>query len=170
VQQPITAATFTVAILLAASTFASAQQFVPTGRDTLRRLPGIEVVVEPLQPELERAGLTSEVVSAEVSSRLRAAGIVLYPSQRDNPSPSKPYLYIHLNAINLPRGGGYAVAIQVHVRQTLQSLTTESRVVNAMSWDSHNIVVAGPTTLREGTSQELRALVDTFIVDWRAVH
>jgi uncharacterized lipoprotein YmbA len=43
-------------MLAACASAPSAQMFVTTGRDTLRSLPGVEVVVDPVQSELERAG------------------------------------------------------------------------------------------------------------------
>jgi hypothetical protein len=147
-----------------------AQLFVPTGRDTLRGLPGVEVLVEPLQPQLDRAGLSSAAFAADVSAQLRTAGIKVFANQRENPSQAKPYVYLHINVASVPRSGGYAVGIQLHLRQTLGSLVTESRVVNAMSWDAHNVIVASPAMLRDEIGIEVRALVRTFIEDWKSVH
>ena len=100
---------------------------------------------------------------------MKTAGITIYPSQRENPSPSKPYLYVHVNAAAAERGG-YAVAIQVHLRQTLASLTTVSRIVNAMSWDAHDVSVMPSVLLKEDVSDGVEALVARFIADWQAVH
>ncbi len=152
------------------SSGAGAQMFVATGRDTLRGLPGVEVLVEPLQPELEQGGLTAASIAAQVTQQLKAAGITIYASQRDNPSTSKPYLYVHVNGINDERRIGYAVAIQVHLRQTLASLTTESRVVNAMSWDAHSVAMIPSVMLKSDVSDEIESLVTRFVADWRAVH
>lgn len=147
-----------------------AQLFVATGRDTLRGLPGVEVMVEPLQTELEDAGLSGGALTSEIRKQLAVAGITIYASQRQNPSPSQPYLYVHLNAVSSPDGRDMAVAIQVHVRQTLASLTTESKVVNAMSWDAHSVRLMAPAMVARDVPNELRDLVARFITDWRAVH
>jgi hypothetical protein len=62
-----------------------------------------------------------------------------------------------------------AVAIQVHLRQTVRSTVTSSNIVNAMTWDQHTVAAA---TAAEGA--QLRDLVlemiDHFVADWRAVH
>ncbi len=152
------------------SSDASAQLFVSTGRDTLRGLPGVEVLIEPLQPELERAGVTGALMAASVTQQLKAAGITVYADQRQNPSPSQPYLYVHVNAAPDERSGAFAVAIQVHLRQTLSSLTTESRVVNAMSWDAHSVAVMPVAMLKADVADEVQDLVARFVADWRAVH
>ena len=147
---------------------ASAQMFTPTGRETLRGLPGLEVLIESIPPELERAGLTTAGLRTELEQRLKAGGVAVYASQKENPSPAKPYLYVHLNPLELP-GQLQAVAIQVHVRQTLQSLVTNSHIVNAMTWDRHTVIAMRPTDMSL-LKETVLEMVDGFIADWRAVH
>ena len=146
---------------------ASAQQFVNTGRDTLRGLTGVEVLVEPVQQEIERAGLTAASIRSDVEQQLRAGGLTVYASQAANASLAKPYLYVHLNAVALQ--GRLAVGVQLQLRQTLRSPVTGSNVVNAMTWDQENVVVVEARNLQPVRS-ELRAYVGTFIRDWLAVH
>src|SRR3954471_3360077 len=102
---------------------AGAQQFIQTGRDTLRGLPGLEVIVEPLAPELLPGGISAAKIRANIEMQLRAAGITVYGSQALNESAAKPYLYVQVNGLPLQRQG-YALAIQVQVRQTLRSPVT----------------------------------------------
>jgi len=156
-------------MLAGAVSDASAQMFVTTGRDTLRSLPGIEVVVESLPPELERAGLKTIDVRADVDRRLRAKGIPIFGSQGANPSEAKPYLYVHLNVLPIPGGNLYAIAIQVQVRQTVRSLATSSNIVDAMTWDSHT-VVGVPAGELASVRDEIGEHIDRFVSDWTAVH
>ena len=156
-------------MLVGAVSDASAQMFVTTGRDTLRSLPGIEVVVESLPPELERAGLKTIDVRADVDRRLRAKGISIFGSQGANPSEAKPYLYVHLNVLPIPGGNLYAIAIQVQVRQTVRSLATSSNIVDAMTWDSHT-VVGVPAGELASVRDEIGEHIDRFVSDWTAVH
>jgi hypothetical protein len=155
-----------MALLFAAG--ASAQMFIATGRDTLRGLPGVELVVEDVPPELPQAEVATAALRAAVEQRLRARGITVYASQRDNPSLAKAYLYVHLNALSLP-GSLNAVAIQVHLRQTVRSTVTSSNIVNAMTWDNHTVAAvaaADGAPLRDLVLE----MVDHFVEDWRAVH
>lgn len=165
------AGVFTAALLLLAAGAADAngQMFVSTGRDTLRGLPGVEVLVEGLQPELERSGLTGAAIRADVERRLRDAGIVVYASQTTNPSLAKAYLYVHINALTLPQDAGYAIAVQVQLRQTLRSPVTGSNIVNAMTWDAQN-VLGVPTSALQTVRAEVLTFVDQFAEDWAAVH
>ena len=147
---------------------AQAQQFLSTGRDTLRGLPGVEVLVEPLAPELEQSGLRGSVIRANAEAQLRAGGIQVYSAQTDNPSPAKAYLYVHVSGLSLQRQG-FALAVQVHLRQTLRSLVTGSAIVNAMSWDQQMVMVVPPGSSMRVVEVEVRSLVDQFVQDWRAV-
>ena len=158
-----------VACLMLPASATDAQQFVSTGRDTLRGLTGLEVVVESLPPELQRAGLSADTIRAGLERRLRSTGITVYPSQRTNPGPAQPYLYLHTNAVSFEQGSLFAVAIQVQVRQTLQSLVTGSKIVDAMTWDSHDVVVVSAPRIGE-IQAEIQLHVDRFVEDWTAVH
>jgi hypothetical protein len=158
-----------VLVLVLAVSEARAQQFIQTGKDTLRGLPGVEVLVEPLAPELERAGLMASAIHANVERYLREHTIQVYANQTGNPSEAKPYLYVQVSGLSLPRQG-YALAVDVQVRQTLRSLVTGSAIVNAMSWDQQIVMVVLPGDGMQAVHAQVQTLVDQFVQDWRAVH
>jgi len=157
-----------VLLVLFCAGHGSAQMFISTGRDTLRDLPGVEVVVEPLPPELRQLDIATDTLRTAVDKRLRAGGITVYGSQIANPSAAKAYVYVQLTAVPVS-GSVHAVSIQVHLRQTVRSSVTQSNIVNAMTWDVHTIAVVKP-----GEGPLLRDLVlemvGQFVDDWRAVH
>jgi hypothetical protein len=66
----------------------------PFSRETLRGLGAVHVVIEHLQPNAERAGLTRSQVQTDVELRLRKAGIRVLKEQEKLASPGMPYLYI----------------------------------------------------------------------------
>jgi hypothetical protein len=156
-------------LVFATASNASAQMFISTGRDTLRALPGVEVAVEPLEPELERAGLTGAAIYADVERKLRAGGITVYASQRENPSEAKPYVSVDVNGVKVTGQEVYAIAVQVQVRQTLRSPVTSSNIVDAMTWDARNVLVIPAGSLSE-VSVTIDEYLDQFIQDWMAVH
>jgi len=150
-------------------TDARAQQFIQTGRDTLRGLPGVEVIVEPIAPQLESQGLMASAVHANVEQYLRARSITVYANETENASAAKPYLYVQVSGLSLP-SRGYALAVAVQVRQTLRSLVTGSAIVNAMSWDQQMVMVVQPGGGMKDVHAQVQALVDQFVQDWRAAH
>jgi hypothetical protein len=151
-------------LLLAAA--ASAQMFVPAGKDTLRGLPGVEVLVEELEPGIASSGLTAAAIAAEVKKQLASSSITVYPSQMQNPSPAKAYLYVHISGFPLQQQG-CLLNLQVQVRQTLRSPVTNSNVVNAMTWDRQQFLFMPASNARSSLQAELRTLVQEFVQDWR---
>jgi hypothetical protein len=169
IERPLRVMVLVVPMLAAVSCVASAQMFVTTGRDTLRSLPGIEVVVDQIPAEIEQAGVTAAGLKADIERRLRAGGVTMYASQEANPSMAKPYLYVHLNALEIPGQALTVIAVQVQLRQTVRALATSSNIVDAMTWDSHTVVGFPAKEMREVVT-EVGGHVDRFITDWKSVH
>jgi len=68
-------------------------------RATLRGLQGVDVIVENLTPEVERAGLTRQQLQTDVELRLRKAGIPLLTSAERVKVPGKPFLGVHVHVV-----------------------------------------------------------------------
>jgi hypothetical protein len=158
-----------IAWLIVTPPHASAQTFAPTGRETLRGLPGVEVQVEDLEQDIEHDGLTRAAIHADVEQRLRAGGIPVYTSQGANPSDAKAYVYVLVNSVKVPRQGQYAINLQVHLRQTLRSLVAPTNIVNAMTWDQTDVMVVRTGDLPR-VREVIRRFIDRFISDWKSVH
>ena len=156
-------------LLTGLSTEARAQMSVAAGRDTLRGLPGIEVIVDTLEPTLEQAGLTSARLRDNIVHRLRDQDIQVFTSQVSNPSDAKPYLYVDLTTLEIPGQDLVVVAIQVKVRQTVRAAATLSNIVDATTWDSHTIVGL-PSKQLPRLPELVGEHVERFIRDWKAVH
>jgi len=155
--------------LIALSVTASAgQRFVPTGGHTLRALPGVEVIVETMPAPLQRAGLTESSVAMQLGALLKAGGVVVFPAQAANPSAGKAYLDVRTTLLAL-RDGSYAVAVEMHVRQTVASLVTESKIVNAATWETGRLVSVAATDLPR-VRDEIREMAEEFLADWKTVH
>ena len=144
------------------------QLFVPTGGHTLRTLPGVEVIVETIPVPLQRAGLTQAAVKADLERWLGAGGVTVYQSQPANPSAAKAYLDLRTTVLAL-RDGSYAVAVQMHVRQTVKSLATESNIVNAATWETGRLVNVAQSELPR-VRDEIRAMAEEFVADWKGAH
>jgi hypothetical protein len=147
---------------------AAGQLFVPTGGHTLRSLPGVEVIVETIPPALQRAGVTQASVRLDVARSLQAAGVVVFPSQMANPSAAKAYLDVRTTLLALP-DGSYAVVVQMHLRQTLASLVTESKIVNAATWENGRLVTVSARDLPR-VRDEIQGMVEEFLTEWKAAH
>jgi hypothetical protein len=68
-------------------------------RATLRGIEGVNVAIESLEPEVERAGLVRQQIETDVELRLRKAGIRVLTEEERQGTPGAPYLYINVNVI-----------------------------------------------------------------------
>ena len=149
---------------------ASAQMFIASGHDTLRSLPGVEVIVESTGTGSRAQRIDgARRFKPDVERRLAAAGIAVYHSQNDNPSAAKAYLYVQLDDVKLPGQDLYAIGVQVQLRQTLRSAVTTSNIVDAMTWDAHTVLVAKTSELVR-VGETIQEYTGQFIRDWGAVH
>ena len=104
----------------------------------------------------------------DVAQVLQTGSVVVFPTQAANPSAAKAYLDVRLTLLALP-GGSYAVAVQMHVRQTVTSLVTESKIVNAATWETGRLVSVAASDLSQ-VRGEIREMAEEFLADWKAVH
>ena len=161
----IAAALLSIALPVGA---AAGQLFVPTGGGTLRALPGVEILVETIPAELQRAGFTQGSVRMDVARVLQTGAVAVFPSQAANPSAAKAYLDVRMTVLTL-RDGSYAVAVQMHVRQTVTSLVTESKIVNAATWETGRLVGVTAADLPQ-VRDEIREMAEEFLADWKGAH
>ena len=73
-------------------------------RATLRRLQGVDVVVEDLRPDVERAGLTRQQLQTDVELQLQKAGMPLLTRAERAQAPGQPWLAVHVHVV--PRADG----------------------------------------------------------------
>lgn len=92
-----------MAVVLVAATAATAIDS-KDGRETLRGLKGVYVLVEHLNPEAERDGLDKTTIQTDVELKLRQAGIQVLTGTEWLAEPGAPCLLVQ--AGTLPPNGG----------------------------------------------------------------
>ena len=83
-------------------------------------------------------------------------------------SDLQPYLYVAVTGLSFDGGKAWAVALRVELRQSVKSAVTESRIVDAVTWDQHTVLVL-PARQLPDLRAEIASLVATFVDDWRTV-
>lgn len=110
----------------------SRTQDVDITRATLRGLRGVGVLVEPLDPDVERAGLTTVQLQTAVEGQLQKAGIPVFTPEERVRVPGRPFVYIHVQVVLR----SYALAtyfIRVEVNQRA-SLETDALLATVSTW------------------------------------
>jgi len=139
-----------------------------TARATLRGVEGVQVVIEDLGPEVERAGLTKQQFQTDVELRLRKAGIRVLTKEERLRTPGYPYLYINVNTM-LHSDRPAVFSIEVELRQ-VASLETDSSLATVSTWGNGSIGNVGRLQLVDFIRSSVRDRVDDFINAYLSVH
>jgi hypothetical protein len=135
-------------------------------RATLRDLEGVQVVVEGLGPDVERAGLTKQQLQTDVELRLRQAGIrVLTKEER---VPGRPWLYVNVN-VSVGASGLTAYNIHIGLMQNTHLEVNDSFAI-VTTWDYDYLASAWVANMPTQVRTNLRDAVDTFINAYLSVH
>jgi hypothetical protein len=132
-------------------------------RETLRGLTGVKVVVEPLEPEIERAGLTTSQLQTDVELKLRLASIKVFTQ-----AEPAPFLYVSATAQRLPDLPIYAFSLRVELQQ-LVTLVRNSERAAATTWDSTGVAVVGASNLSQ-VRDSIKDGVDKFVNAYLSVN
>ena len=150
------------AILLLCSTMTA--QDSEQRRKSLKGIVGFYLSVEKLDPDVEKEGLTTDQIRADVESRLRTAGIKVFTAEPSSQSKGKPLLSVDLMIGG--KQGLYPYALDIGVHQLVRLERDPTAIVNATTWSVGSAGIAGLSTIRD----TVRDRLDEFINAWLSVN
>ena len=139
-------------------------------RESLQRLPGVEVVVEEIKSDAQGDGLSQESIRAAVELILRSKGIRILTQTERSETPSKPYLLVSVGT-DKQASGHYSFSVKVEMYQAVSLVHRSQHIMPAPTWFA-------PGTLRTVPQQNMRLwiinsiepLVREFATDFLAVN
>lgn len=138
------------------------------GHESLRGLQGVMVVVEKIQPEAERDGLTKSQLQVGVELELRKSGIKVLTKEERLSTPGGPYLYVNVN-LRKSSVGVYGISIKVELYQELILSRDPSIITLAATWHTGYAGIVGVMNLRN-VYDVTKDLIDIFINDYLSVN
>ncbi len=154
--------------ILAAPLATDAQQVVagdtPSERATLKGLTGLHVIVERIDPDAERDGLTRSALQTDVELKLRQAGIGILDARAV--SPGNPYLRLNVVAVKgsteiYPKF--YIVGIELQLNQEVYLGRNPSVLTFAVTWSARGRVGVYEAGNLPAAREPARDIVDEFI-------
>jgi len=137
----------------------------PVSRETLRELPGVSVLLEALDPDVERWGFSTQQLQTDIELRLRRAGVPIRPAK------GEPFLHVWLSLTShstMPRFYAYYLGVSV-----LQSAWLERQPAILASlvatWEVKAMGTVGQAHLNDLRS-DILGFVDQFINAYYAVN
>lgn len=151
---------FVVLGLVAMSPISFAQDMDQT-RATLRALKGVEVLVESFNPEIEKDGLLSGQLRADIEAKLRMAGITVLREKERAITP--PMLCIDAQ-VTKPISSLYVFHVEIALRQNVLLQRDQGIMVHGVTWsrgkigNTHNI-----SEIRQYITDKVDQFIDAYL-------
>ena len=138
-------------------------------RESLKGLAGVEVVVEPLDSEIEQVGLSAAKLQEDVRQRLHKAGIKVLKERERLANPATAILTVRLETLH-DRIGRYFYTTDVWLAQRAKLESQPTVEFSALTWKKLGTVsTIADDNVKHMADQALRK-VDQFIKDYLAVN
>lgn len=148
----------------------SAELVLGGEKEILKELEGVLVLVEYIQPELEKYGLTRRVLHIDTELLLRQYGINVLNHEETLPKAGYPYLYIDVSVVMEEEFPMAAVAITVELHEKVLLLREPKRIcLGACTWQREKMVLCGFLRIKD-IREVVKEYVNEFIYDYLAAN
>jgi hypothetical protein len=132
---------------------------------TLVGLKGLGVIVEDINPEAERLGLTRNQIITDVELRLRKARIKVLTEKERIETQGKPFLYVNVNTNIGNDFCIYGISVKLDEDVTL----TNGKIVMGNIWEISSIGGVAIYNINH-IRRDVGDLIDHFINDYLAAN
>lgn len=131
-------------------------------RATLKGIMAVRVLVEDLDDDATKTGLTKEAIQTDVELKLRLAGMRVVAQDEDLTLPGAPYLYVAVNVLPLQ-----AACITVALHQSVLLQRNGEFTAGVATWDLTG-VMSNPNA--QSIRNAIKDYVDRFLNAWLSVN
>ncbi|OGP62623.1 MAG: hypothetical protein A2V65_12005 [Deltaproteobacteria bacterium RBG_13_49_15] len=131
----------------------------------LRGIKGLLVVVEKINPEIEKDGLTENQIQTDVELKLRMAGLNVLTSEERKKAPGRPFFYLRAHILKLS-SKVYIFHINLILFQDAYLERNDEPIV-ASTWSSSGL---GETDDLDIIRSKVKDHVDEFLNIWLSVN
>ena len=133
----------------------------PLDRATLRGVTAVNVVIDPIGPEIQKEGVTIDGLRTRLEERLREAGIRL-------DTTSTAFVALRLRSVRAARGP-VAIAVTIGLYQPV-TLVRDPKVRTATStWEVDTVILADAKQVYSACMDSADELTGRFVTAYRSV-
>ena len=155
-------------IVLSHLDMSSAQAGRAEDRESLRRLPGVEVIVESFLSEEETAGFSRDAIRTGVELVLQSNGVRILSGAERLQTPSAPFLYVKVNPFKHSTAD-YCVAIEVELHQAVSLMNRPEQRMSARTWNRVQVAIIGEQLTGRAT-ELVEPVIKQFANDFLTVN
>jgi hypothetical protein len=134
----------------------------PLDRATLRGLKAVNVVIDPVAPEIQREGANADGLRARLEDRLRDAGIPIDPAANE-------FVALRLTSVQAPRGP-FAIAASVGVYQSVTLVRDRNVKTSTQTWEVETVVLVDRKQVYRACMDSVDELAGHFVTAFRSVN
>lgn len=139
-------------------------------RNTMQGIKGVHVIVEDLQPNLQKYArkreISREQLQAMVESTLRRSGIRVLPRDEWLSTRGRPVLYVNINSHEYQKYQ-FAYDVSVELQQLASPDAAPSMKVLATTWSTHITGAVTAGTVR-AINERVKELIGSFVNAYRS--
>ena len=131
-------------------------------RATLRGLKAVGVIIDRIDPQLPKEGVSADSLHQRLVNQLTAAGIPVNAAAQE-------FVGIQVAAVRGSRGP-YALSMTIGMYQPV-IVARDSKIRTATkTWEVETILMAEPKAMRDACMESVDDLAARFVTAWRAVN
>ena len=134
----------------------------PLDRATLRGLKAVAVVVDVLDPEIEKLGVNRDMVLTRLLARLQAHRVVIDPTARE-------FVGLRITAVRGSRGP-FALSLTLGLYQPVLLSRDHDLRTSTQTWEVETVLLADPKILATACGETADDLADRFSTAYRSVN
>jgi hypothetical protein len=134
----------------------------PLDRATLKGLKGVGVVIDVIDPELEKLGLTRDVMLARLLKRLGARHIFVDPAATE-------FLGLRIVAVRASRGP-LALSLTLGLYQPVLLSRNREMRTSTQTWEVEDILLADPKIVLTACRESADDLADHYAAAFFAMN
>jgi len=131
-------------------------------RATLRRLKGIGVVIDTIDPELQKLGITRDVMLTRLLARLHGGDITIDPGAAE-------FLGLRITAVRGSRGP-FALSLTLGLYQPVLLSRDHDLRTSTETWEVESVLMADPKILVTACGETADDLSDRFAAAFHSVN
>jgi hypothetical protein len=140
----------------------------PLDRATLRGLGAVGVIIDPIDPDLVKEGLTQDLLQKRIEGHLRDAGIAVDPSAHE-------FVGLRVLQVRAQRGsfsqrGPYALCLSVGVYQPVLLVRNKDVKTATETWGVDTVLMADPKVVTREALNSVDELADRMVAAYRSAN
>ena len=134
----------------------------PLDRATLKGLKGVAVIIDVIDGDLQKLGVTREALINRLLGRLATDRITIDPGATE-------FLGLHINAVRGGRGP-FALSLSMGLYQPVLLSRNHDLRTSTQTWEVDTVLMADPKALVTACAETADELADRFAMAFYAVN